>query len=225
MASVARSGWRAVLFDLDGTLIDSRPGMQTALRSALRDAVGNETLAVGADFSLPLEGMIRSSLGAASDDAVNRVAAAFRNHYDTDDWREAALYPGAEQCLKVLRRGGIRMFIVTNKRLAVATRLVTHFGLRPYFEAIFGQSDSAPARPKSLLAGECLANAGLDPASVVVVGDSDSDAAMAASHGIAFVAYTAGTGPLSQDSEPRTRLELARLVDVGTVVVERSLWR
>jgi phosphoglycolate phosphatase len=217
--------WRAALFDLDGTLIDTRPGMQTALRAALRDVIGSDELCSDANLSLPLEAMIRSVAPAASSDVIGRVAIAYRAHYDAGNWKEARLYPGAVECLREVQEAGVRAFIVTNKRASAATRLIEHFGLAPYFEQIVGQPETATPVSKAELARSCVVSAGLDPASTVVVGDSDPDASMATSLDMTFIAFTAGAGPLSQTNAPRDRVEMGSLVDVGAFVAKGTLWR
>jgi phosphoglycolate phosphatase-like HAD superfamily hydrolase len=65
----------------------------------------------------------------------------------------------------------------------------------------------------------------LDPAMTAVIGDSDQDAAMAAAGGMAFIAFTAGAGPLSQDLGGQNRVEMDSLANVAAFVIEGNLWR
>ena len=205
----------AALFDLDGTLVDTRPGVRAAVAAAFTEVTGDESAGERVDLSLSLDDMILSADAAAPPALRRLVSAAFRRHYDSDCWNVASLNPGAEECLSALRDAGVRLFVVTNKRTGAAERLLEHFHLAGYLEAIVGQTDGGEPLPKSQLVGRCLADAGLDPASTVVVGDSDQDAAAAASWGMLFIAVASGTGPLGHASAVEKRVEVDSLADVA----------
>lgn len=225
MAGQRRLRWSAALFDLDGTLIDTRPGMLTALGAALSDVTGEDSGAKQANFSLPLDAMVSSAAPAATLAQRRRLAAAFRRHYDAGHWKAAQVYPGAETCLSQLRAAGLRAFVVTNKRTVAAERLLERFHLAVYFEGIVGQPEVGPPTPKSDLAGRCLTDAGLDPERTVVVGDSDHDAAMAVSWGMTFIALTSGAGPLSLASADRNRIDVDSLAGALALVLDGTLGR
>jgi phosphoglycolate phosphatase-like HAD superfamily hydrolase len=211
--------WDAVLFDLDGTLVDPRRGVRAAVAAAFTDVTGSRAPMARIDLSLPLEEMIRSADPSASEERRRLVSAAFRQHYDDGWWAEADVYPGAEHCLQELRAAGIRSFVVTNKRTVAAKRLLEHLHLLELFEAVLGQEDIGDPVPKQHLAGRCLSEAGLDSASTIAVGDSDQDAAMAEAWNIMFVAITNGIGPLS-DVLPRTGcVEVESLMDASAFVL------
>ena len=213
--------WRAALFDLDGTLVDTRPGMRAALGAAFAEVTGDDSGTERADLSLPLDDMIRSADPAVPSTLQGQLSAAFRRHYDSTHWNVADVYPGAEECLRGMGAAGVRTFVVTNKRSSAAERLLEHFHLAPYLEGVVGQPETGGPLPKSELAGRCLASAGLDPASTVVVGDSNHDAAMAAAWGMAFIAITSGAGPLSPASADLERMEVDNLADAAAFVLLR----
>jgi phosphoglycolate phosphatase len=217
--------WRAAFFDLDGTLLDTRPGMRAALGAALAEVTGDDSGTRHANLSLPLDAMIRSAAPSAPVALRRRLSAAFRRHYDAGHWRAAQVYPEAETCLRELTDAGVRAFVITNKRGVAAGRLLEHFHLARYFEGVVGQPETGTPLPKSDLAERCLRNAGLDPTTTVVVGDSDHDASMAASRGMTFIAFTSGAGPLSQASADQDRVEMDSLADVAAFVLEGTLWR
>jgi phosphoglycolate phosphatase len=132
------------------------------------------------------------------------------------------LYPGAEACLRDLGAAGLRVFVVTNKRVSAAERLLEHFELAPYLEGTVGQSETGSPLPKSELAARCLASAGLDPATTVVVGDSNHDAELAARRGMVFIAVTSGSGPLGHASTGEERVEVESLADAAAFVLMES---
>ena len=213
--------WTAVLLDLDGTLVDTRPGMRGALRAAFAEVTGDDSSTELADLSLPLEDMIQSADPAASAARQQELSAAFRRHYDSTFWKEAHPYPGAKECLRDLGASGVRAFVVTNKRESAAERLVEHLGLAHYLDGVVGQPEVGDPLPKSELAGRCLTSRGLDPTTTVVVGDSNHDAAMAASLGMTFIAVTSGIGPLSHVSAGEKRVEVNSLMDATAFVLLR----
>ena len=221
----AQKRWNAVLFDLDGTLIDTRPGMRAALAAALLEVTGDAAGAEQADLSQPLDAMVQSARPSATPADTRSLSAAFRRHYDSGDWKRAELYPGAEDCLSRLDAAGVRSYVVTNKRRVAAVRLLEHFDLATHLKGIVGQPDQGMPRPKAELARQCLMREGLDPATTVVVGDSDHDEAMAASWAMPFVALASGAGPLSHASVARERVELDMLSDVATFVLEGTRGR
>jgi phosphoglycolate phosphatase len=210
-----------VLFDLDGTLIDTRPGVAAAIAAAFAEVTGRDPAVARADLSLPLDDMIRGLAPEASPSQRKLLSDVFRRHYDATDWEMADLYPGAEASLRALRAAGVRAFVVTNKRTSAAARLLERFGLARYLEAIVGQPDTGDPLRKSQLIERCLASAGLDPSSAVVVGDSDQDAAAAQSSGIAFVAVTSGAGPLGHAMSGENRVEVLSLADASALVLRQ----
>ncbi len=210
--------WRAALFDLDGTLVDTRPGMRAAVAAAFAEVTGSDSGTERADLSLPLEEMIGSVDPAAPPALRRQLSAAFRRHYDSASWEMADVYPGAEECLRDLLAAGVRLFVVTNKRTGAASRLLEHLQLARYFEAIVGQPDAGEPLLKAVLAGRCLERAGLDPNRTVVVGDSNHDAAMAASWNMAFIAVTSGAGPLTRAPLDERCEEADCLADVSAFV-------
>ena len=226
MTNGSRHGrWRAAIFDLDGTLIDTRPGVLEAIAEAFEDVVGTKPDVELGNLSLPLEDMIRSIEPTASAAQVESLSAAFRIHYDRAYWKVADVYPGAQDSLVALRRAGIRAFVVTNKRSTATERLLDHFELAPYFEAVVAQPDAGGALPKRTLMERCLVDAGLDPATTVLVGDSDQDANAAAACALAFVAVTSGAGPLGHTGPGEQRVEVEGLSDAAEFVLDQASGR
>jgi phosphoglycolate phosphatase len=183
--------------------------------------MGDDSSTELADLSLPLEDMIRSAHPTAPEARQQELSAAFRKHYDSTFWKQAQAYPGARECLRDLGASGVRAFVVTNKRERAAERLVQHLGLAPYLDGVMGQPETGRLLAKSELAGRCLADGGLDPATTVVVGDSNPDAAMATAWGMTFIAVTSGIGPLSHVSAGEERVEVDSLMDATAFVLLR----
>ncbi len=219
MGSQRSARWSAALFDLDGTLVDTRPGVSAAITAAFTEVTGADVPAGQADLSLPLDEMIVSASPAASCELREQLSTAFRRAYDSNFWSSVRLYPGAEACLRDLQQAGVRVFVVTNKRDIAARRLLEHVRLARYLEGIVGQPDTGSPLPKAELAERCIADAGLDPCRTVVVGDSTIDAAMATSWSMPFIAVTSGAGPLVPRRTDELRLEAATLADAAATIL------
>lgn len=212
-------GWTAGVFDLDGTLIDTTPGIRSAIAAAFHEVTGAGPTGNEVNLSLPLDEMIRGLDPGAPASRHRMLSEAFRRHYDSGEWRSAHLYPGAEACLRAMRDADIRLFVVTNKRTAAAERLLQSFGLARHFEAIVGQAETGDPVPKALLLAQCVDRAALDAATTVVIGDSDQDATAARSSHMVFVAVTSGAGPLGPPTAGDERVEVESLADAAAFVL------
>lgn len=211
--------WNTVLFDLDGTLIDTSAGIRNALAAALDEMSAEARGSRDADLSLPLDAMIRSVRPTASRAEQLLLIEAFRRHYDSGAWVMAELYVGAVECLRLLKASGVRSYVVTNKRQGAALRLLNHFQLSPHVRGIVGQADFGNPVPKAELAGQLLQSERIDPSTAVVVGDSDHDEAMAVACALPFIALIGGAGPLSHTLIARERVEVETLGDVARLVL------
>jgi len=169
-----------VLFDLDGTLVDSAPDIARALAAALAET--------GID-SPPLEvvkrmvgdgarQLVRRALLAArrSDPALEeavfgRFLASYRDNVCVD----TRLYPGVEAGLASLRAGGAALAVITNKPGDMARALLRRLGVAAELEAIIGDGDGFPRKPDPAAALSVLERVGASPADTVVVGDGLPD--------------------------------------------------
>ncbi len=198
MTAVAPSHVRAVLFDLDGTLIDSAVGIAEAL---------NRTLAELGCAREP-EALIRGWIGdgarelltyaldhakkpAADADAFDAAYARLMRHYADSLPLQAVAYPGASEVLNALRDGDIRTALCTNKPERFIAPLLEALGWEDAFDAVVG-GDTLPQRkpdPAPLL--HCAALLGVAPAQCLMVGDSrtDADAAHAARMPLVLVRF------------------------------------
>ena len=125
-----------ILFDLDGTLTDSGPGIMKAGQYALR-AFGIERDWRELSFFVgpPLSETFAHFVSAENVDAA---VAKFREYYQQDGWLDNAPYPGIPALLAHLKSEGKRLFVATSKLDTMAERILEHFGLAPYFDAICG---------------------------------------------------------------------------------------
>ena len=123
----------SVLLDLDGTLIDSQPGILASCLAALR-ALGHEpdeTLDIKRTIGPPLEDMMRVLLQPYGDDRVGEAVAAYRQHYGESGFLGSEPYPGIGSSLEAMQQAGLRIYLATSKRETFASRILHHLGARP----------------------------------------------------------------------------------------------
>jgi phosphoglycolate phosphatase len=188
--------YAAVLFDLDGTLVDTRPGIASSVRAAVADvAPGLAVPSLDRLLGLRLDELVGALAPSLSPGERDSLAAAFREHYDQAGWRESSLYPHVAETLAVLRRAGVRSFVVTNKRSAPAHAIIGLSGIDGYVEALYTPDGRATGfHGKSEMGQDCLRDHRLLGEQCLVVGDSEDDLLMAADCGTSFAAAAWGYG-------------------------------
>lgn len=168
---------RSVLLDLDGTLIDSYPGILESCLSALR-ALGHEpaeTLDIRRVIGPPIEDIMRGLLHPYGDDRVTEAVAAYRLHYGDSGYRGSVPYPGIGQSLDAMRRAGLAIYLATAKRAVFANRILDHLGFTPYFDGIYGSVPGGALDHKPELLAHILAERRLSPSHSLMVGDRRYD--------------------------------------------------
>ncbi len=209
---------RAIVFDLDGTLIHSAPSMHRAVIAVMAElghpAPDLATMAGFVGDGVPtLMARCERWAGIVPTEAA---VTAFRRHYDADPVTGTQPLGGAVEVLADLHRRGIALGLCTNKPEAPTRTLLAGLGLGP-FGAIAG-GDTLPVRkpdPAPLL--HVIAALGMGPGETLFVGDSAVDQRTAAAAGIAYVHISEGYGDPDPDAaEPH--LILARLADLPTAL-------
>jgi phosphoglycolate phosphatase len=184
-----------VLFDLDGTLSDSAPGILSALRHAFAvndipplDAVTERTL-LGPPFYDSLPPLI------GGEDKLAGVIAAYRERYAAGDMYDTRAYDGVADVLAAAHDAGLRMAVATSKPERYALPIVERLGLAGFFETVGGDELDGSLRTKALVIAKVLRRLG-DPApdTVTMVGDRSHDVLGAREHGIRCVGAGWGYG-------------------------------
>lgn len=192
---------RHVIFDLDGTLVDTLPGIQWSLRGAVDEVLGPERScpSVANLIGPPIHKMIAGAFRSETSEQHDKLVAAFRRHYDREGWRRSSLYPGVLATLEALAQQGMTLHVLTNKRLAAATVILDHFGLLPCFRSI-----TAPNPPHLVFATKSEAFARLlqqwdiTPDRACMVGDSEDDLMAAKNNDAGFVGVRYGYGRIDE---------------------------
>jgi phosphoglycolate phosphatase len=189
----------AVLFDLDGTLTDSRPGIINSALYALRRF--NETN--GAHLPIPdpndlafmlgppLRESFASLVGPANADAL---VALYRERYATIGLLENSVYPGVEDVLQTLNAANYRLFVATSKNEAYAKTILENFGLSRFFIAIHGAEPDGARSNKGELIAHVLKRHAIEPHAAAMIGDREHDAFGAKRVGVRAVGALWGYG-------------------------------
>jgi len=167
-----------VLFDLDGTLTDSRGGIVACLGHALR-SLGQPVPAeevLGRLIGPPLGATFRELLGPRGDvSTVEAAIAAYRERYSSVGLFEGLVYEGIPEALAALSSRGARLFLATSKPRVFAERILEHFDLARHFNAIHGSELDGRLAEKGDLVGHVLASSRLSAAETLMVGDRRHD--------------------------------------------------
>jgi phosphoglycolate phosphatase len=167
----------SVLLDLDGTLVDSYPGILASCLAALR-ALGHEpeeTLDIRSAIGPPLEDVMQILLQSYGDDRVDEAVAAYRQHYGESGHLGSVPYPGIGKSLEEMKRAGLRIYLATSKRAIFANRILDHLKLATYFDGIHGSVPGGGLDHKPELLAHILSNHGLAPSRSLMVGDRRYD--------------------------------------------------
>lgn len=193
-----------LVFDLDGTLLDSLPGIRYSAEAAFRACglkVGDVDLK--ALIGPPIRTILaRMAATRATDEQLDDLVSAFRWSYDNEGWKMTPHYAGAAELLRESKAQGKRLFVVSNKPRHISERILEAEGTLEIFDEIVTRDSSDPpygnkeAMLRYLLqkweipVGECL-----------MIGDTTEDAVAACGIGIKFCLMTHGYGDVPEGAE------------------------
>jgi phosphoglycolate phosphatase len=192
-----------VIFDLDGTLVDSLPGIEHSARMAVSEVLpGLELPNLRGIIGPPIREVFGAALTDVSSDTLDELVSRFRLAYDDWGWKETYTFDGVPELLAELSRRRIACFVVTNKPLPAANRIVTHLGLSSYITRIVSRdSIDPPFKSKGDAACWLVETFGLNSRKQVFVGDTADDAEAARQVGATFVFADYGYGTLTIGSD------------------------
>lgn len=161
-----------LLFDLDGTLLETAPGIVGCYRHTFLQLGVEipETLDLLEFIGPPMKDNFRRLLDEAQAEAAVEI---YRQCYEQKGQWQASVYEGIHQAVQTLSTT-YRLMVATSKRHAFAQEMMQHFGLAPYFTAIYGVLAENLSESKAALIGRILQEQGLTSAEVVMIGDRAS---------------------------------------------------
>lgn len=190
---------KLVIFDLDGTLLDTLADLAESTNQALslngfpRHAIGEYKFFVGNGINKLFERALPE--GAKTEANVQRIRKAFLAHYDVHTTDLSRPYPGIPALLEDLQHAGIRLAVASNKYHAATCKLIAHFFPAIDFAAVFGQREGIPTKPDPAVLREILTLTGVKPADTFYVGDSGVDMQTAHQGGVTACGVTWGFRP------------------------------
>jgi phosphoglycolate phosphatase len=186
---------RAFVFDLDGTLIDSKLDLANSVNEMLREmgrpALDAELVTTYVGHGAPK--LIASVLGAESSEVERREGLAiFLKHYERHKLENTRAYPGVVEGLRML--DGTPMAVLSNKPTKMSREILEGLGLAHYFRGVYGGDSFEKKKPDPIGALAILQELGARPEEAAMVGDSDVDVQTARNAGMLAVAVTYGFG-------------------------------
>jgi phosphoglycolate phosphatase len=185
-----------ILFDLDGTLVDTRPGIIGSYWAALR-ALGHEPdphIDLTAFIGPPMKDVMGRILRHYGDDRISQAIEAYRADYSAVGIGNSALYDGVRPLLSNLSQAGYRTVVATSKRFLIAEALLVFHGIRPCFEAVYGATADGALDNKRNLIAHILRVERLTPERTVMIGDRRYDVTGARANGVRAVGALWGYG-------------------------------
>ncbi|WIE75738.1 HAD hydrolase-like protein [Curtobacterium sp. MCSS17_007] len=190
--------YTAILFDLDGTISDSAPGILESMTHTFR-TVGvpvPDHATLMSFVGPPIMDTFRTAMGM--DDAqADHTLAVYREHYLSHGALDSAMFPGIDVVLRTLHEAGLPISTATSKPETPATVILDHYGLTGYIDFVTGASDDEVRSAKADVVAEALRRleaAGHDVSRPVLVGDRLHDVQGARVHGVPVVFAEWGYG-------------------------------
>jgi len=180
---------QAIIFDLDGTLVDSAKGVLLSLHSTfdkacLRPALPFSTKLIGP----PLHETLRLLSDNASAAVLDQLRRDFVLHYDAVGYKQTVPFWGVEHMLKSLLSANISLYIATNKRAKPTSKIIDMLGWSAVFELVVSPDSFTPSVPsKGVMLKSLLAEASLDAKNCLYIGDRIDDYHASLESGIPFV--------------------------------------
>ena len=207
-----------LIFDLDGTLTDSKPGIIGCLREVLAARNMQDYGSLERFIGPPVEEWAAELLPQGSEEDRTALARDYRACYDRVGWSNNSVFAGVTEMLAQLRAEGFPLYVCTSKQQHFAARILEKFGLAQYFTAIYGDKAEYASHSKVDLLTRVLSEHRLARESVWMVGDRSFDIDAAHENGIRCVA--AGWGYGTAEEWARADAVAATPADVPGIVAQ-----
>jgi phosphoglycolate phosphatase len=184
----------ALIFDLDGTLTDSKPGIVSCLREVLDARNMGDQGPLDRFVGPPVEEWTVELLPDASEEARAALVLDYRACYDREGWKNNSVFSGVRAMLTQLHQQGFPLFVCTSKQQRAAIRILEFFGLSNLFTAIYGDKVEYASHRKVDLLAKLLREHSLNSQTTWMIGDRIFDIQAAHANDIRCVAAAWGYG-------------------------------
>ena len=184
----------SLIFDLDGTLVDSLPGIADSLNRTLEahDLPQHPLQAVRNFVGNGLRVLIERAAPEASGERLESIVTAFKKDY-AHSWIDGTRpYPAITHLLKEFQRDGYQMAVLSNKTHEFTSNITRELFPLIHFTLVLGQQDGVPHKPHPAGALKIANAMGCNPKQCILIGDSMADAETADNAGMAFIGATWG---------------------------------
>ncbi len=211
---------RALIFDLDGTLIDSKRDLIHSVNAMLdemgRARLDEETISGYIGHGAPLL-VSRALGGTAMEEELRRALQFFLAYYEEHKLDSTCAYPGIPDALAELSRKRVPMAVLTNKPVKISVRILEALRLAGYFRVIYGGNTFETKKPDPFGANKILTEFGAQPREAMLVGDSEVDVQTARNAGTIAAVVNYGFGVHDRTLHPAD-IYLDRLSDLVPLV-------
>lgn len=218
MAVLRFSSIRALIFDLDGTLIDSKHDLIHSVNAMLlemgREALPEDTISGYIGHGAP-QLMARALGNEAGEEERERALKFFLGYYEEHKMDSTCAYPGVVEALEGLK--GYSMAVLTNKPVRVSRRILKALDLAKYFCVVYGGNSFETKKPDPLGARKILNEIAVTPEEAALIGDSEVDVQTARSAGMLAVAVNYGFGVHDRAAHPAD-VYLDRLTELAALL-------
>jgi phosphoglycolate phosphatase len=213
---------RGLIFDLDGTLIDSKldliHSVNAMLREVKRPQLATETISGYIGHGAP-QLVARALGGAATEEEQKQALQFFLGYYEEHKMDNTRAYPGVAETLAQLSH--LPMAVLTNKPARISVRILHSLGLQKYFRAIYGGNSFESKKPDPFGANKILQEFGIAAREAMLVGDSEVDVQTARNAGMQAAAVNYGFGVHDRAAYPAD-IYLERFADLAGAVTNHT---
>ena len=183
-----------IIFDLDGTLIDSAPSILESFVYAFSTLGIEPSKAITPDVvGPPLMPTLADLAGQDDPVLLQQLAEKFKAHYDTEGYKKATVYPGVQVLLNQLKQTDTMLYIATNKRDFPTQKIMKHLNWTPYFKRVFAlDTYTPPLASKPVMVARILKDYQINPTQAIYIGDRYEDGLAADHNQMAFAMATWG---------------------------------
>ena len=221
MKETNSNGIRALIFDLDGTLIDSKRDLIRSVNAMLREMgraeLHQDTISGYIGHGAPQ--LVGRALGEDStEEERERALKFFLAYYEDHKMDSTCAYPGVPEALE--RLAALPLAVLTNKPVRISARILESLGLAKYFRAVYGGNSFHTKKPDPLGAQTILREFGAGPREALLIGDSEVDVQTARNAGTLAAAVNYGFGAHDRAAFPAD-FYLDRLTDLLPLLTEK----
>ena len=184
----------AIIFDLDGTLTDSKPGILACLRQVIESRNLGDCGPLDRFVGPPVEAWAVDLLPQSKPEDHAAFAREYRSCYDREGWSNNSVIPGIHALLTQLRGKGFPLFVCTSKHQRHAVRILDKFELSHFFTAIYGDKLDYPDHSKPKLLARLLSENSLSSDNAWMIGDRSFDFDAARANNVKTIAAAWGYG-------------------------------